>query len=409
MRRYLAIAIVFVLLLLAVFMAFTVAKTTILVDQASASHSARTTFVWSYVGGDPLIPGGVWTKAKFISLMKHSAKVRAALKLVVRANGDPEWVLPAAYKNLRNSKSGTIAKGTLVRTMSYGSLKISLDTVYNGQYKRLPIFYVVASKTTTVEINGKPYRQTVSYWVSMAKKCGNVFIFHKTTKNKPVPQPKPKSSIYVVKRQDSIIGLMLDNWNIEGLVGDRPVRVVTNSTLPTLVGTYPIGTSYNLSEINQANWTVVSPANGNFTGVTTKDDIVLTYVNRYIPPAPSLYRLTVEKRMDSTIGQLLSGWIIEGTVGGSQVSVTTGSSSSTLIGSYPAGTAYNLSEIMKAGWVAVSPINGNYTGVTPANDLILIFVNRYVPVPPVPTPEPTPTPTVCPTPTATPTPPPIPF
>ena len=117
MRRYLAIAIVFVLLLLAVFMAFTVAKTTILVDQASASHSARTTFVWSYVGGDPLIPGGVWTKAKFISLMKHSAKVRAALKLVVRANGDPEWVLPAAYKNLRNSKRSKSTLRAIYRTI----------------------------------------------------------------------------------------------------------------------------------------------------------------------------------------------------------------------------------------------------------------------------------------------------
>ena len=161
------VAIALIIVVLAMLVVFSVTD----LDQvAVASHVAHTTFVWSHVGGDPLVPGGVWTKAKFVSLLSHQGKVRSALGLVVRGNGDPSWVLPAAYKNLKKAQNGSVKRGTKVGTMSYGSLRVSFDTLYMGQYNPLPMFYVVASKTTTVEINGKPYRQRISYWVSMAKK-----------------------------------------------------------------------------------------------------------------------------------------------------------------------------------------------------------------------------------------------
>lgn len=341
---------------------------------------AAQAYTWSHVGGDPLVPGGVWSDGDFSYLMLNSSKVRTALSYVRSANGQPKWVLPNAYDAVAKGKihTGSVPMYAHLGAMSYGrnTIRVVKNTVYAGQYNPLPIFHVVSSKTTTVKIDGKYFRQTTSYRVSMAKPCGNVFIYKKTVTRKRLWE------LRVEKRLDTISGERLAGWQITGTVGGKDKSLTTKSTGSVLVGRYLAGTKYNLSEVLTEGWEIVSPEGGNFAGKMPKKNLTLKFVNR--EPCAPIYKLYVQKQEDCSF-KLLAGWVISGNVGGAPVSVTTVSTGSTLVGEYVEGTSYSLSETLKDGWEIVSPANGNFTGQMPAHDLTLTFVNKpYNPPPPPP-------------------------
>jgi hypothetical protein len=339
--------------------------------------SSAQAFVWSHVGGDPLVPGGVWSKASFQSKMLHSANVRTALSYVRSGNGNPSWVLKVAYQEVAkdNIYTGGVTRGTHLRTMAFGHpVSVKKNTVYMGQYNPLPIFYVVAKKTVTVKIAGKYYRQTTSYWVSMAKPCGNVFIFHKRVVKKRLWE------LRVEKRLDSSEGVRLTGWTIDGQAKGKDVNVVTSSETSTLVGRYLSGTRFDLSEVLQDGWEIVSPVGGSFAGRMPRRNLTLTFVNRRVEE--ERYRLYVEKREDSLTGPRLAGWQVTGLADGEGVNLVTSGNELTLVGIFTEGTAYDLSEVLQGGWEIVSPAGGEFTGTMPAHDVILTFVNRQAPPPP---------------------------
>jgi hypothetical protein len=180
----------------------------------------------------------------------------------------------------------------------------------------------------------------------------------------------PVYTLSVEKRQDSVLGTMLAGWEITGTVGTNTVDVFTNDTSPTIVGTFTAGTPYSLTESLPVGWTIVSPPGGNFSGTMPATNVVLTYVNS------QTYPLYVEKRLGSPTGPLLGDWEVTGTVDATTVDVFTNEATPTLIGSFPAGTPYSLTESLPPGWEIVSPAGGNFTGTMPATSVVLTYVNR---------------------------------
>jgi hypothetical protein len=101
----------------------------------------------------------------------------------------------------------------------------------------------------------------------------------------------------------------------------------------------------------------------------------------YVTRTPVMYNLYVEKRSSSATGPRLAGWIIRGTVGTKSVEAVTSSSDKVLVGSFPAGTAIDLSEGEAPGqgvWNHVTPADGRFITTMPAQDMTLTFVNVLV-------------------------------
>jgi len=383
---------------------------------ALVAPTAALGFNWTVSPSSPLVKGGVHSKAKFEQLLLHSSRVASAIKRVLKADGIPSWVWTAAVNQTKAGAvhSSSLKPGTKIGALGFGptTIRIVKNTIWKGKH-RLPFYYVVASKSAIQS----GFRFTTSYKVCLAQTCGNPFVFDRTVTKKSVSPPPVPFNLYVEKRQDTPDGNILGGWTISGTVGGDPVSVTTTSTGPTLVGTFPSGTTYDLSEVLQTGWQIVSPAGGESTGTITDHDVTLVYVNSQIPQPPVTYNLYVEKReacypcdkdwndclkdwsgdkgcdgtskpdcvtsptCDWVPGKLLGGWTISGTVGGDPVSVTTTSTGPSLVGSYAEGTAYDLSELLQAGWQIVSPAGGEYTGTMPAHDVTLVFVNKKVKTP----------------------------
>ncbi|MDD5692912.1 MAG: hypothetical protein PHU86_00310 [Patescibacteria group bacterium] len=218
--------------------------------------------------------------------MLNSSKVRLALGYVRGANHQPSWVLPNAYKEVAkgNIHSGTVSRGTHLGAMSYGryAVRVVKDTIYRGLYKRLPIFYVVSKSVTTKTIGGVKYRVTTSYWVSMAKPCGNVFIFHKRVTKVKVP---PEKHAVFVKKINADTGEQLANWLISG--GGKSVTTLASGWVK--LGDFEKGNHFPVSEELKFGWMSVSPLNGVFPDVMIGDeDVYLTFSNKPIPtPTPT--------------------------------------------------------------------------------------------------------------------------
>ncbi|MFA5197517.1 MAG: hypothetical protein WC437_03805, partial [Patescibacteria group bacterium] len=268
--------------------------------------TAQATFVWSHVGGDPL-HANVTTQGEFSFLMLNSSKVRLALGYVRGANHQPSWVLPNAYKEVAkgNIHSGTVSRGTHLGAMSYGryAVRVVKDTIYRGQYKRLPIFYVVSKSVTTKTIGGVKYRVTTSYWVSMAKPCGNVFIFHKRVTKVKVP---PEKHAVFVKKINADTGEQLANWLISG--GGKSVTTLASGWVK--LGDFEKGNHFPVSEELKFGWMSVSPLNGVFPDVMIGDeDVYLTFSNKPIPPEK---HAVFVKKINADTGEQLANWLISG-------------------------------------------------------------------------------------------------
>lgn len=232
-------------------------------------------FNWSKSPVDPLIRGGVHSKAKFESLLQHSSKVRTAIKLVIKADGFPSWIFNAAVAQAKAGvvHTGILVPGTHIGAMAFGPrvTKVVKHTVWTGSFD-LPYFFVVAART----VPGDGFTTTTSYRVALSKTCGNPFVFD----SKVTTATTATYNLYIEKRSGSVEGPLLAGWEVTGTVGAASIDTSTSASGPVLVGSYAAGTAYNLAEVPQPDWTIVSPANGDFSGVMPAADLTLTYVNQ---------------------------------------------------------------------------------------------------------------------------------
>jgi hypothetical protein len=231
-------------------------------------------FNWSKSPVDPLVVGGVHSTAKFESLVLHSSRVRTAIKRVIKADGMPSWVFASA---VAQTTAGTVHSallhpGTKIGAMAFGPhvTRVIKGTVWTGSFN-LPYYYVLASRT--VVAGG--FSVTTTYRVCLAKTCGNPFVF-----DRKVTSTALTYNLYIEKRSGSVEGPLLGGWEVTGTVGAASIDTSTSASGPVLVGSYPAGTAYNLAEVLQPDWAIVSPAGGDFAGVMPSQDLTLTYVNQ---------------------------------------------------------------------------------------------------------------------------------
>jgi hypothetical protein len=329
---------------------------------------AAQAFTWTHVGGDPLVPGGVWDQGKFGQLLLNSSKVRTALSLVRNANGQPAWVLTNAYDQVSkgNIKSSSITRGTRVGAMSYGRnvVRVVKNTVYMGQYKYLPYFYVCASKTTVVKINGICYQQTVSYRVSMAKHCGNVFIFKKKTVKKRM------FKLTVEKRCNSATGARLPDWKIKGTADGKDYSVTTKADSTKFVAWLLPGKKYDFSEVTQDGYEVVV---GHLSGIMPKANKTLTFVNKKVVVMHKIFA----KKINFVTCELIGGWGLTADLDGRSVNTTTSGTDWRFLGEVAEGGSYSVTEETRANWVPMSP--ETVSGTMGTSDVYITFENKFVP------------------------------
>ncbi|MDR3685658.1 MAG: hypothetical protein P4L93_01685 [Coriobacteriia bacterium] len=233
-------------------------------------------FNWVHSPTSPLVVGGVHSHAKFTSLMLHSSRVKKAVKMVLKADGDPSWVYGAAIAEVKAGAihSAFLAHGTRIGAMAFGPkwIKLAMDTRWMGSFK-LPYYYVNASNSVTE--NG--FLVTTTYRVALSKTCANPFVFGRTVTRKQI-----LFKLYVEKRENTADGPQLGSWEITGTVGTDKYDSFTSTTTPTLIGSFAPGTPYSLGEVLQEGWTQLTPAEGPFTGTMPSNDLTLIFVNR--PP-----------------------------------------------------------------------------------------------------------------------------
>jgi hypothetical protein len=142
-------------------------------------------------------------------------------------------------------------------------------TVWTGK-KNLPYYYVLATRSVVQN----DFNVTTSYRVCLAKTCGNPFVFGRTVTRRAL-----KHNLYIEKRRDSTEGALLGGWEVTGTVGVASIDATTSASGPKLVGSFAAGTAYDLTEVLQQGWVIVSPNGGNFTGVMPAGDLTLIFVN----------------------------------------------------------------------------------------------------------------------------------
>ena len=260
---------------------------------ASAAH------YWHNYGGFPLVHGGAKSATRAINLELNNAHVRRATRKVIAANHQPSWIMAAIDRELTagDVHKRRLRRGTKVGAMSYGHPReyVMPNTIWHGKNYWLYSWTADVTKTTIVQDKEKTYRKTVTYRWYMATGCANVFVRYIGTKKvditPPPPTPCPSYTISVVKRLDSASGPMLGGvtiaGNISSPVGPIEVTATTRSDHAVVIATVPSGTDYDLSEVLQAGFEVVTPTNGRHVGTVTDHNVVLTYVNRRVTPPPA--------------------------------------------------------------------------------------------------------------------------
>lgn len=211
-----------------------------------------------------------------------------------------------------------------------------------------------------------------------------VRIIETSSTTPPPPPPANKVRIYVEKRQDSSNGQRLANWVVNGTLDGVNRQVQTSPNGFVELGEIEIGRPYNISEMLQSGWEIVSPPGGAFSGVAGNCDIYLTFVNRRIVCPPAKVKVYAAKFQDSVNGTMLAGWTINSDLDGSTGQVTTRADGYVLLGEIEVGKSYSVSEVLQSGWEIVSPPGGTFSGMAGEQDIYLRFVNRRCPPPPPP-------------------------
>jgi hypothetical protein len=255
----------------------------VLVSVVLLLPSTALAYNWRSSPRNPLVVGGVHSKAEFKHLFLYHKKVNSAVKGVLAVDHAPSWVYGAALAQVKAGAihSGTLPHGTKLGAMAYGrhTTRIVNNTVWTG-HKSLAYYWVNATRSVVVD----GVRVDTTYRVALAKPCCNPFVLGPFVTRTPVVVPT--YNLYIEKREGSVDGNLLAEWNVTGTVGGAAVNKWTLNA-PVLVGSYPAGTAYDLQEVIpvESSWYAVSPTDGRFVGVMPAQDLTLTFVNaqRQIP------------------------------------------------------------------------------------------------------------------------------
>jgi hypothetical protein len=254
------------------------ALTVLALSVALVLPSSALAYQWTKSPVNPLVKGGVHSKVKFRQLMTSSGKVRAAMRKVIKADKHPYWVFEAAAKKAAagDIHSASLARGARIGAMGFGlkTTRIVNNTAWAGK-GRLPYYYVNASKT--VVDNG--YNVTTTYKVCLAKTCANPFVLSRRVTRKAVEQSPQVYSLYVDTQATGEGTWPMGGIDVTGTVGAQSVSVTTTDTAPTLIGQFPAGTAYDLTEILFGNWQAVNPGSGNQSGTMPDHDLTLVFIN----------------------------------------------------------------------------------------------------------------------------------
>lgn len=242
--------------------------------------SALAAYNWTKSPVNPMVKGGVHSTTKYRQLMTSSGKIRSALRKVIKADKYPSWVFDAAVKKAAagDIHSASLAKGSRIGAMAFGLKKTRIvnNTVWAGN-GRLPYYYVNASNTV---VEGG-YNVTTTYKVCLAKTCANPFVLgRRVTRTVAVAQSPQVYSLYV-DTFDSTEGTMrIGGIDVTGTVGAQTVSVTTTDTAPTLIGQFPAGTAYDLTQgLLPFGLVPFTPSGGIFTGTMPASDLTLEFMN----------------------------------------------------------------------------------------------------------------------------------
>jgi hypothetical protein len=238
---------------------------------------------WSKSPADPLVKGGVHSKAKFTSLLSSNAKVRKALRGVLKADGYPSWVFDAAVAQAKkgNIYSGSLNTGAKIGAMAFGTKKtvIKKNTIWTGD-GHLPYYYVYASQT--VLENG--YNVTTTYRVCLAKTCANPFAFKRQVTRRLAPPTTHSLYMRVISQQPILTeSVTYVSQNVTGTVGADSIDMMSSDSTYTLVGSYPTGTPYSLKLNLSGPWGPQWPTDGLIEGNMPDADTYLDFTIQEIP------------------------------------------------------------------------------------------------------------------------------
>jgi hypothetical protein len=245
---------------------------------ALALPSGALAYQWTKSPVNPLIKGGVHSKAKFRQLLTSSGKVRAAVRGVAKVNKTPSWVFGAAVKEAAagDIHSASLNSGAHIGAMGFGlkTTKIVNNTVWAGK-GRLPYYYVEAANSVTEG----GFVVTTIYKVCLSKTCANPFIIGRRITRTPVANSPQVYNLYIETRENTD-NIMIGGVEVTGTVGALPISVETTDSAPTLIGQFPAGTTYNLTEVTlPSGYMPYDPASGNLTGTMPASDLTLTFIN----------------------------------------------------------------------------------------------------------------------------------
>lgn len=244
--------------------------------------SALAAYKWTKSPVNPMVKGGVHSTTKFRQIVTSSGKVRSAMRKVIKADKYPSWIFAAAEKKAAagDIHSASLPKGSRIGAMAFGlkQTRIVNNTVWAGK-GRLPYYYVNASNTV---VEGG-YNVTTTYKVCLAKTCANPFVFgRRVTRTVAVAQSPQVFSLYVDTFDATEGTYRLGGVEVTGTVGAQSVSVTTTDTAPTLIGQFPAGTPYILTQgLLPLSLVPDAPSGGIFTGTMPANDFTLEFMNVY--------------------------------------------------------------------------------------------------------------------------------
>jgi hypothetical protein len=255
------------------------ALTVLALSVALVLPSSALAYQWTRSPVNPLVKGGVHSKTKFRQLMTSSAKVRTAMRKVIKADKYPSWVFDAAVKKAaaRDIHSASLARGSRIGAMGFGlkTTRIVKHTAWAGN-GRLPYYYVNASNTV---VEGS-FSVTTTYRVALAKTCANPFVLSRRATRTPVAQSPQVYNLYVDTFETGEGTMRMGGVDVTGTVGAQSVSVTTTDTAPTLIGQFPAGAAYTLTEgLLPSGFMPYTPSGGTFTGTMPANDLTLEFVN----------------------------------------------------------------------------------------------------------------------------------
>jgi hypothetical protein len=163
--------------------------------------------------------------------------------------------------------------------MGFGLKKARIvnNTIWKGK-GRLPYYYVNASQTTTET----GFVVTTTFKVCIAKTCANPFVIGRRVTRRAIEQTPTVYNLYVEKRDGSLQGSLMADWEVTGTVNAQAVDAWTNAEAPTLIGQFPAGTAFDLHEVLQGKWEPVVEGGDHQSGTMPAHDLTISFVNHEV-------------------------------------------------------------------------------------------------------------------------------